>query len=395
MSESCKYFGQLVIQHDWHEAMRNNEKAWLSSVIEGQPSIYGELSPVSKAGGRELKTTDGFKAEYVGKNIKIKHHNTCSYFHHPLSTFSNIHTKAVRCLDVSPGGGLAISCDDDDGLFIWQTDNGNIRRSLDGHVSDVTHCRFFPSGVVALTGGVDMTLRIWSTEDGSCPVILTGHKGAITCTEIVDKGRNIISCSRDGSALLWDCGTSSCLNTLKTCDSAINCCCMIQYKMSVENQTSNRSESECGTNGKLLVIGREDGVLDAVDAFDRKTIFSYHCDSAVNSCCFVGDTSLAAGLNNGCINFFDLRNTKSPYKIRKYGKSSVNCLKEYHTDNLLVGRGDGTTSCISTKEDCESVTYELTGPDCDPIYSLSTHANCVYTACRDKRVRKYKLEINT
>ena len=51
-----------------------------------------------------------------------------------------------------------------------------LQRTLEGHVSEVTSCKFFPSGVVALTGGSDFQLKIWSVETGSCPRTLTGHK---------------------------------------------------------------------------------------------------------------------------------------------------------------------------------------------------------------------------
>ena len=51
----------------------------------------------------------------------------------------------------------------------------SLQRTLEGHVSEVTTCKFFPSGVVALTGGSDFQLKIWSVETGSCPRTLTGH----------------------------------------------------------------------------------------------------------------------------------------------------------------------------------------------------------------------------
>ena len=52
-----------------------------------------------------------------------------------------------------------------------------VQHNLEGHISDVNTCRFFPSGKVVLSGGADLRLKIWSAEDGSCPVTLKGHKG--------------------------------------------------------------------------------------------------------------------------------------------------------------------------------------------------------------------------
>lgn len=56
-----------------------------------------------------------------------------------------------------------------------------VQHDLQGHISDVNTCRFFPSGKVVLSGGADLRLKIWSAEDGSCPVTLKGHTGGENC----------------------------------------------------------------------------------------------------------------------------------------------------------------------------------------------------------------------
>ena len=45
----------------------------------------------------------------------------------PTATYNSIHTKSISCLDVSDGG-LGVSAGDD-GMFVWETDNGLIRVS--------------------------------------------------------------------------------------------------------------------------------------------------------------------------------------------------------------------------------------------------------------------------
>ena len=92
-------------------------------------------------------------------------------------------------MDVTPGG-LGVSSDSDERLLIWETASGDVRvshpllhfefclcscihfvpiqRSLEGHLSDVYCCRFFPSGIVVLSGGADMQVKVWAAEDGRC-----------------------------------------------------------------------------------------------------------------------------------------------------------------------------------------------------------------------------------
>ena len=45
----------------------------------------------------------------------------------PTAIYNSIHTKSISCLDVSDGG-LGVSAGND-GMFVWETDNGLIRVS--------------------------------------------------------------------------------------------------------------------------------------------------------------------------------------------------------------------------------------------------------------------------
>jgi len=387
---------QIAVAHDWYEALRSGCRSfWVSCSSEGQKTLYGEV----KCGGdpTQLTCTKGFEVNLVSKDVLSVQYpagHLTSYFFAPCNVFSDVHTKAVRCLDVSPGGGLAVTCGDDEGLYVWQTDNGNVRRRLEGHVNDVTRCRFFPSGSVVLTGGVDMRLKIWSVEDGSCPVTLVGHKGAITGMEIVERGRNIISCSRDGSAILWDCGTAQLLSTLKSCTSIINTCSLSQYRSQL-GVNPNNSEQEFGTEGKLLLLGKDDGYLDAIDLSSKESVFCVPCYSPVNACCFVDENNIAVGLQDGKIAYYDVRNTRSPHQICKHGKASINCLQSFHGDSILIGRGDGSSSCVRVNESHDVVTMEMCGSNCDPVFDISCHENYVYTTCRDSNIRKYELQLDS
>lgn len=38
--------------------------------------------------------------------------------------------------------------------------------------------------------------------------------------------------------------------------------------------------------------------------------------------------------------------------------------------------------------------YQLTGPDCDPVYDISMEGLTVVTCCRDHKVRLYKFKTN-
>lgn len=263
----------ISLQHDWRDILRSpDQRSWITCTKTGEKNLYGEVFKPSCA-SKGIKATEGVQASYFNEeNIQLKFDGTTSYFYSPTKSFKDIHYKAINSLNISTGGSLGVSSSNDGNLFIWQTEDGKIRRTLEGHVIDVTHCRFFPSGMVILSGGSDMMLKIWSVEDGSCPVTLIGHTGAITDTCIINRGRNFISCGRDGYVKLWDCGTAKCLLNLCEGGSVINRCLLSTHTWNSVNHIVDRSEHESGTEGKLLIIAKEAGSLEALDVFSREKV---------------------------------------------------------------------------------------------------------------------------
>ncbi len=119
--------------------------------------------------------------------------------------------------------GLGVSSSTEGSLLVWTQSNGEVRRNLSGHISDVNTAKFFPSGIVVLSGGADLRVKIWSVENGKSPVQL-GHLSGVMDVCIVDKGRNIVTACRDGTCRLWDLGQSKCLALFGQFDCIINAC---------------------------------------------------------------------------------------------------------------------------------------------------------------------------
>ncbi|XP_028415204.1 proteasomal ATPase-associated factor 1-like isoform X2 [Dendronephthya gigantea] len=307
----------------------------------------------------------------------------------PSNVFTNIHSKSVHGLDISPGGSLGVSSSSDGSLNIWQTSDGRVRRELKGHVTEVTSCQFFPSGVVVLTGGGDMQMKIWSAENGSCPVTLIGHRAGVTDTAIVDKGRNVLSCSRDGSARLWDCGTATCLGVVAECSCPINACAMETCNEGIDmgSREEELSDRETGSAGKMLVIAREDKILQGIGLHSRQKVFEVSANDAYNACCFTSDVSLLAGTQDGCLYRYDLRNMSEPLSVVKTSGASILSMVNSALGSL-VSTGDGCCFMWSGKDE-RGVCF--TGPDCDSVYKVRANNRHIYTASRDANIRKYIL----
>ncbi|XP_035426278.1 proteasomal ATPase-associated factor 1 isoform X3 [Cygnus atratus] len=281
----------LRIQSDWSRALRRDEgEAWLSCRSPGKPTLYGSLTRrgLSTEGVPDIAASEGFVVGEVTKKsilVSCPHENASTKFLAPFATFPRIHRKSVTCLDISSGGGLGVSASTDGTMKIWQAANGEMRRLLEGHVYDVNCCRFFPSGLVVLSGGMDAQLKVWSAEDASCVVTFKGHRGGILDTAIVDRGRNVLSCSRDGTARLWDCGKSACLAVVADCGSPVNGIAVGAADNSVNLGAPEKtpSEREIGTEGKILLLAREDKKLQGVGLQSRQPHRPRPCEKGMAS----------------------------------------------------------------------------------------------------------------
>ncbi|XP_040282438.1 proteasomal ATPase-associated factor 1 [Bufo bufo] len=386
---------RIYLQSDWAHSLRKVEgEAWVSCKIPGKPTVYGTLKcgGIGPGGIPEITSSEEFSVLEVTKKsllVSCPAENISSKFLAPYTSFSRVHQKSVTCLDLSCGGGLGVSTSTDGSMKIWQTNNGETRRVLEGHVYDVNCCMFFPSGMVVLSGGMDAQVKIWSVEDASCPVTFKGHKAGILDLAVVDRGRNVASCSRDGTARLWDCGKSTCLAVVADCGAAINGISVGVADNTIDLGTPETppSDREIGTEGKLLLLAREDKKLEGVSLQSRQSVFTFDGSDSFNCCTFLFGVNILGGSQDGNIYQLDLRNTKVPVQVVSKSGAPVLSLAPFR-EGFIASQGDGT--CFILQQDLDHV-LELTEPDCDPVYKVAVSEKFAYTCCRDGIIRKYQL----
>ncbi|XP_063232763.1 proteasomal ATPase-associated factor 1-like [Bacillus rossius redtenbacheri] len=385
----------LNIQSDWDEALRKiMGECWVSCKFRDEPGVHGKLKNEGVLRGEPAyaSSCDSFSVVDSPPSTIAVVHNPSRHkcvFVAPVRAFGALHRKAVVSLDAAAGGLGVSACAEK--LVVWDTKLGLARRVLAGHLGDVYRCRFFPSGVVVLSAGADMQLRVWSAETGQCPVTLQGHAAAVTGTCVVERGRNVVSVSKDGTARLWDCGRSACLGTLASRGAPANCCALLAVsgEPHLGEPLEPPSEREVGTEGKLLVLGFEDGTVEGVAVRSRRSVFSCVLPSAVNCVAALADHAFVAGCQDGRIALFDARGASAPLGTWFESNSAVLSLLPL-LGGFLAGRADGMCSyhpCPSDGPD--SFRIALTGSDCDAIYDMACDGLYVFTACRDSVIRKY------
>ncbi|CAH1798864.1 unnamed protein product [Owenia fusiformis] len=351
---------RIIVQSDWDQSLRTiNGKAWLTVKKTGSPSIYGEIVTTQlseECGSPYVRASENFAVPAISKkSLTVTYTDpesdincvTC-HFRAPNVTFSTIHThgKSVLGLDVTEGG-LAVSSDTAGKLLLWQTNNGEIRRELIGHVGDVYTCRFFPSGVVIVSAGADTQLKIWSAETGQCAATIVGHKAGVNEVNIIDRGRNILSCSNDGTVKLWDCGQQKCLGTIEPNTGVLNCCAVqkVYSDVTLSGTRENIDEREIGTAGKMLLTGGEGKLLKAYGLQSRESVFELQCHDAVNCVTFLSDVTAVCGTQSGHIVVIDIRNPSVPLKEYKDTRSAILSVLT-HKQGFLASTGVNEVNII-------------------------------------------------
>ncbi|CAN2391534.1 Proteasomal ATPase-associated factor 1, partial [Pristimantis euphronides] len=146
-------------------------------------------------------------------------------------------------------------------------------------------------------------------------------------------------------------------------------------------------DREIGTEGKLLLLAREDKKLEGVSLQSRQSVFTFDGTDAFNCCTFLSSVNILGGCQAGNIYLLDLRNTKVPVQTVSKSGAPVLSLAPFR-EGFIASQGDGT--CFIIQQDLDHV-LELTEPDCDPVYKVAAFEKWAYTCCRDGIIRKYQL----
>lgn len=238
--------------------------------------------------------------------------------------------------------------------------------TCEGHESDVTSVRFFPSAQVVLSTSVDMRARIVSALDGTCPRVLEGHTRAVNDSEIFGRGREVATGSSDGTVRVWDVGRNATVSIWDLRD-GVNALAALGASASLPDARQG-----------LLVAGTDGGHLCGWDtrtapkvAWDTRAPPHPWSKDPTRICALdADDTRVLLGTSNGVSALYDVRQPSTPvdaWHRNTAGVTSVQCMG----DTMWVSTSDGLPYSLHTST---GQVHEYAGWDADITSSICTDA---------------------
>jgi F-box/WD-40 domain protein MET30 len=115
------------------------------------------------------------------------------------------HTDGVLCCQYD-NNNLLMTGSYDTTVKIWNTDTGQLIRTLTGHKMGIKSLIFDDQKLI--TAGLDSTIKVWNWRTGECISSYTGHREGVISVDFLDK--LIVSGSADKTIKVWHVDTRTC-----------------------------------------------------------------------------------------------------------------------------------------------------------------------------------------
>ncbi|EMD38189.1 hypothetical protein CERSUDRAFT_113343 [Gelatoporia subvermispora B] len=154
------------------------------------------------------------------------------------------HLDWVRCVSPSEDGRLLASCSNDQTAHITDPLTGETKVELRGHDHTIEVVVFAPTaaypsirelagipdtdrsrrpGAYAATGSRDKTIKIWDTQSGQLLRSLAGHDNWVRALVFHPTGKFLLSASDDHTIRVWELATGRCVKTVQAHGHFVTC----------------------------------------------------------------------------------------------------------------------------------------------------------------------------
>ena len=255
------------------------------------------------------------------------------------------HSKAVLSVSQDETNRIILSSSADESIRLWDTSIGHCvgKYNCIGPAWDVS---FGPLGYYFLTANQNRTASVYSTDRINPIRLLNGHVSDVTCCRWHDNASLFVTGSDDRTARMWDIRNGNCVRLFQG--------------------ISNISSIVCSPAGGLVAGGAENGIIHLWDASCGKLIglFQGHNrGSSVYSIAFNQDSNiLCSGAADCSVRIWNLQEAMTSQQTAKVGYPVYESNNVYHTKyapvyfvgytekNLLYAGGPMNLTSHSVKE---------------------------------------------
>ncbi len=125
------------------------------------------------------------------------------------------HPGVATCVDFSADGSTIASGGSDRALRLWNVQNGECERTLQGHQAFLSALAWHPTEPMIVTGSADGTARLWNLVEGRSVHVLEGHRGPVRSVAVAAGGRVVLTAGQDGLIGVWDTATGGNIRFLR------------------------------------------------------------------------------------------------------------------------------------------------------------------------------------
>jgi Effector-associated domain 5/WD domain, G-beta repeat len=115
-------------------------------------------------------------------------------------------------------------------LKVWDLDNGQLVRTLQGQLSWVTGVAVTGDARGAVSISLDRTLRVWDLDSGQLVHTLQGHTDRVTGVAVTGDARWAVSASLDKTLRVWDLTAGLTVAMLET-HAKLECCAVASDRL--------------------------------------------------------------------------------------------------------------------------------------------------------------------
>lgn len=184
---------------------KSSRKRRFSEAEEEMKAVKNLPQPLWKCGAsapkRLMRKKRPWKAVYSERYTVERHWRKGFY---SVKKFEG-HTDGVLCCQYD-NNKLLMTGSYDTSIKIWNTDTGELIRTLTGHTMGVKSLIYDDQKLIS--GGLDCTIKVWNWRTGECISSYTGHREGVISVDFLDKV--IVSGSADKTIKVWHVDIGTC-----------------------------------------------------------------------------------------------------------------------------------------------------------------------------------------